>query len=49
MSTYELCLKLAARRKLNAGMLDVYFAAGRITAEQYAELIEMIREDEQNV
>lgn len=38
MSTYELCKKLAARGKLTAEMLDVYFAAGRITAEQYAEL-----------
>ena len=39
MSTYELCLKLAARGKLTAGMLDVYFAADRITPEQYAELM----------
>lgn len=46
MSTYELCKKLAARGKLTAEMLDVYFAAGRITAEQYAELLGMIREDE---
>ena len=38
MSTYELCKKLAARGKLTAAMLDVYFAAGRLTAEQYAEL-----------
>lgn len=46
MSTYELCKKLAARGKLTAEMLDVYFAAGRITAEQYEELLGMIREYE---
>lgn len=45
MSTYELCKKLAARGKLTAEMLDVYFAAGRITAEQYEELLGMIREN----
>lgn len=39
MDTYELCLKLLQRQKLTANMLDVYFAAGRITAEQYEELI----------
>lgn len=37
--TYKLCKLLAARGKLTAEMLDVYLAAGRITAEQYAELI----------
>lgn len=42
MSTYELCIKLAERRKLTASMLDVYFAAGRLTAEQYNELLDMI-------
>lgn len=39
--TYVLCRKLAARGKLTADMLDVYFAAGRITAEQYEELVEL--------
>lgn len=37
--TYKLCKLLAARGKLTAEMLDVYLAAGRITAEQYTELI----------
>lgn len=46
MSTYELCKKLAARGKLTAEMLDVYFAAGRITAEQYEELLGMIRDND---
>jgi len=40
--TYQLCLKLAKLHKLTADMLDVYFAAGRITADQYAELMTMI-------
>lgn len=37
--TYKLCKLLAARGKLTAEMLDVYLAAGRITAKQYTELI----------
>lgn len=39
MTTYVLCKKLKARGKLTATMLDVFFAAERITAEQYNELI----------
>lgn len=42
MSTYELCKKLAARGKLAAETLDVYFAAGRLTADQYEELLGLI-------
>lgn len=42
--TYRLCKLLAARGKLTADMLDVYLAAGRITAEQYTELIAGIGE-----
>ena len=42
--TYKLCKLLAARGKLTAEMLDVYLAAGRITAEQYTELISGIGE-----
>ncbi|MDO4384896.1 MAG: hypothetical protein Q4E18_02735 [Clostridia bacterium] len=42
--TYKLCKLLAARGKLTAEMLDVYLAAGRITAEQYTELIATVRE-----
>ena len=42
MTTYVLCKKLAAIHKLTAEMLDVFFAAGRITAEQYQELLGMI-------
>ena len=42
MTTYQLCKKLAAIHKLTAEMLDVYFAAGRITEEQYVELLALI-------
>ena len=42
--TYKLCLKLAELGKLTANMLDVYYAAGRITDEQYKMLITMIQE-----
>ena len=42
--TYKLCKLLAARGKLTADMLDVYLAAGRITPEQYMELISGINE-----
>lgn len=43
MTTYELCKQLLARGKLTAQMLDVYFAAGRLTPEQYAELMAAIQ------
>lgn len=42
--TYKLCKLLAARGKLTAEMLDVYLAAGRITPEQYTELIAEVGE-----
>lgn len=42
--TYKLCKILASNGKLTADMLDVYLAAGRITAEQYTELIALITE-----
>lgn len=44
--TYKLCKILAAKGKLTAEMLDVYLAAERITAEQYMELIELIKDSE---
>lgn len=37
--TYKLCKRLAALGRLTADMLDVYFAAGRLDEEQYAELL----------
>lgn len=40
--TYKLCKRLIAMGKLTANMLDVYFAAGRLTDEQYTELMTMI-------
>ena len=40
--TYKLCRRLAALGKLTAQMLDVYFAAGRISAQEYAELMALI-------
>lgn len=43
MSTYELCKLLLNRGKLAAEMLDVFFAAGRLTAEQYEELMALIK------
>ena len=42
--TYKLCKILAAKGKLTAEMLDVYLAAERITADQYIELIGLIKE-----
>lgn len=40
--TYKLCKRLIAMGKLTANMLDVYYAASRLTDEQYAELMAMI-------
>ena len=44
MTTYRLCKALAAKGKLTADMLDVFLAAGRITPEQYTELIALLEE-----
>lgn len=41
--TYRLCKKLFELGKLTAEMLDVYFAAGRITAAQYEELVAALK------
>lgn len=43
MTTYELCKQLAKRGKLTAAMLDVFFAAGRLTDGQYRELLAEIQ------
>ena len=40
--TYKLCKKLIAMGKLTDNMLDVYYAAGRLTDEQYTELMTLI-------
>ncbi len=40
--TYKLCVKLLALGKLTTNMLDVYYAAGRLTDEQYTELVALI-------
>lgn len=45
MTTYELCKQLIKRDKLTGKMLDVYFAAGRLTEDQYKELIKGLRAD----
>ena len=42
MTTYVLCRRLAKLGRLTAPMLDVFFAAGRLTAEEYAELIALV-------
>lgn len=45
MTTYELCKQLIKRGKLTEKMLDVYFAAGRLTDDQYTKLIKELRVD----
>jgi len=40
--TYILCKKLIEAGRMDVEKLDVYFAAGRLTAEEYAELIGML-------
>lgn len=40
--TYNLCKALIEAGRMTADKLDVYFAAGRLTAEEYAELIGML-------
>lgn len=40
--TYKLCLKLIENGRMTAQMLDVYYAAGRLTDEEYTGLIGML-------
>jgi hypothetical protein len=47
--TYKLCKRLVALNKLTLNMLQVYFAAGRITKEQYNELKALIENEGDNV
>ena len=44
--TYKLCLKLITVGKTDglADKIDVYFAAGRLTEEQYTDLISRLSE-----
>lgn len=44
MTTYKLCKRLIALDKLTPKMLDVYYAAGRLTDEQYTELAALMDE-----
>lgn len=41
--TYEMCLKLIPTRKITAKMLDTFYVAGRLTEEQYLELISLLQ------
>lgn len=43
--TYKLCIKLIELNKITANMLDVYYAAGRLTDEQYVELTALLKEE----
>ncbi len=47
--TYKLCKRLIALNKLTLNMLKVYFAAGRISEEQYNELKALIENESDNV
>lgn len=47
--TYKLCKRLVALNKLTLNMIEVYFAAGRITEEQYNELKALIENEGDNV
>ena len=40
--TYNLCKKLIEAGRMDANKLDVYYAAGRLTDEEYTELIGML-------
>ena len=40
--TYKLCLRMIELGRMTAQMLDVYYAAGRLTDEEYTELMGML-------
>lgn len=41
--TYKLCQKLISLNKLTPIMLDVYYAAQRLTEQQYLELMSLLK------
>ncbi|MEG1774516.1 MAG: hypothetical protein RR320_06660 [Oscillospiraceae bacterium] len=41
--TYTMCAKLIALGRMSAEKLDVFYAAGRLTGEQYTELIGLLQ------
>jgi len=40
--TYKLCLKLIELGRMSVEKLDVFYAAGRLSDEQYAELVALV-------
>ena len=40
--TYNLCKKLIEAGRMEANKLDVFYAAGRLTGEEYTELRGML-------
>jgi hypothetical protein len=40
--TYKLCLTLIRAGRMDANKLDVYYASGRLTDEEYTELMGML-------
>ena len=43
--TYNLCKKkLIEAGRMDANKLDVFYAAGRLTDEEYTELVELLNE-----
>ena len=40
--TYKLCLRMIELGRMTAQTLDVYYAAGRLTDEEYTELMGML-------
>ena len=43
-TTYKICKNLYSKGKLTATMLDVYYGAGRLSDEEYQELMSLIME-----
>lgn len=44
--TYKLCLTLIRAGRMDANKLDVYYAAGRLTDDEYTELMGMLTPEE---
>lgn len=42
MMTYKLCKRLAVLGRLDHNMLDVYYAAGRLSDGEYTELAALL-------
>lgn len=49
MTTFELCKMLVEKNKISSDKVDVFYAAGRLTEEEYKTLIFTLQTEEEEI